>query len=548
MDEQNQETWLRRNTANVLFIFYIGVMFWCVKNITSTVISYPPLPDSDTTFLGFLWEQIDFKSVFFWFYISFVILGAVNVARSSRNRLPRFLCLRYSVDQLSSPTCTSALHFIVILVSIYFSVTSSEINAWLSKGVLMNGTSSVVFSSVVSILFISIIVFVMNQVAIGKKRAQDEDGRQKSYEQKVQALEDIIRFAPPNGFAKVLSEYVDIADDFGKELNKQNNTSEISEACSLVYKNFLKPVNKESNFVFKGFQAIKQHIDLKKAASIQKDMESAIEKLKTQTEENAKYIRAILIAYARLAAHFEGVTPSERDKDIYRATLMLKYDTKDRRLNSEDPVRYMPSVLSKEELAKYLTLHPEHSVKVYSGKMNITRKDENGNFIPVLFDYDDSVSITSMPFFLGDERANYNCIGAPRVLGTCESQFINHVPEEIESWRNGKGTPVEIVDEASEYFARPDKPFSMMSFPLMHSRYDVEHRSAKYVLGVVTISRDKKTMMMGERSKQEQFEHITTPLNFALCKITHYDALHRHHINLLQKILDSVKIDTTEKR
>ncbi|KAA8678600.1 hypothetical protein [Vibrio gigantis] len=515
----------------------------CIKDVTSVVISYPPVGGTGNIFLSFLWEKLDFKSVFFWLYAISAVLGVVNVIPLIRKKLPNLLCLQYSVSKLSSPACTSALHFIVIIVTIYFSVTSSAIDKWLTEDKLITGNVAIVFSWVVSLLCLSIIIFVLNQKSIGKKRTQDEDGRQESYEIKVKALEDIIRFAPPNGFAKVLSEYVDVADDFGKEINKQHNQAKILDACSFAYKHFLDVPGKPPSFVFKGFEAIKPYTN--NAVNLKNEMKEAIDSLKKQTDENAKYIRAILIAYARLAAHFEGVTPSERDKDIYRATLMLKYDAKDLRLGDKDNIKYVPAILTKTNLDKFLTLHKEHSVKAYSGKMNITQK-ANNKFVPIDFKPDDEISTTYMPFFLGEERANYNCIGAPRVLGTCESQFINNVINEIEGWRGSDKSPIEIVDEAKEYFSKQNKPFSLMSFPLMHSRYDVEHKSAQYILGVVTISRDKKAMMMEEESKLEQFEHITTPLNFALCKIVHFDALHRYHINLLQEILDSVSIGSSD--
>lgn len=65
-------------------------------------------------------------------------------------------------------------------------------------------------------------------------------------------------------------------------------------------------------------------------------------------------------------------------------------------------------------------------------------------------------------------------------------------------------------------------------------------------MGVVNIYRDKTNLMMGDQSKQKQFEHITTPLNFALARIVSQDIIVRYNAIFLQEILDSVTISDLE--
>ena len=115
----------------------------------------------------------------------------------------------------------------------------------------------------------------------------------------------------------------------------------------------------------------------------------------------------------------------------------------------------------------------------------------------------------------------------------------------IKKWRKEQMTPVEIIDEAERHFNQRDIAKSIISLPLMLSRYDVIHKSSRYVMGVVNIYRDKTDLMMGNPKKQEQFEHITTPLNFALSKIVAHDMVHRYHANLLQDILSFATIGST---
>jgi hypothetical protein len=83
--------------------------------------------------------------------------------------------------------------------------------------------------------------------------------------------------------------------------------------------------------------------------------------------------------------------------------------------------------------------------------------------------------------------------------------------------------------------------------PLMQSRYDEIHKSSKHVMGVVNIYRDKTNLMMGNQQKQEQFEHITTPLNFALSKIVAHDMLYRYHAGLLRGLLKFAKVSDSKE-
>ncbi|ELV7518859.1 hypothetical protein QMU85_003926, partial [Photobacterium damselae] len=442
--------------------------------------------------------------------------------------------LKFNRGILSSPFCSSLLYFVVFLIGIYFSILSSPINEWITSDEIMTNGVSVSFSITVSLLAITIIVFVLNQISIVDVKKEDDKEKQKSYQSKIDQLHDIIQLAPPNGFAEILSNYVDIADDFVQYI--QDKKKDTTDECAYI----ITELNIKQDHLYKGFETYKKYININDVKTKEHEIRKHIETLNNQIELYSSYIRAILIAYTRLAALFDNTTPSDTKENTYRANLMLKYNITDTKDIDISKFRYLPSIIKNDKkinITHYLTLNEEHSVKVYSGKFKITKKDSTGNFIPVTFSKDKDIKSFSLPIFLGEDKANYNCFGAPRAVSNVECQFINDTKKEIEIWENKKTSPIEIINEAKEYFNRRDIAKSIISIPLMHSRYDVEHKTAKHVLGVVNIYRDKTNLMMGDIKKQKQFEYITTPLNYALAKIIAHDVLHRYHASALQDIL-----------
>ena len=529
--------------SSIVNIFFYIFLFFMVKDIAfslSSKLGSEIFQEGLTGVASYLWGKVRGNDIFHILYIITLIVGLINSSFyffKRRSSLPSFIQLKFDVESLSSPTCTSALYFIVFLIGIYFSVTSSAINSWITGSKAMSNGTAKLFSYVIATLFMSIIIFLLNQIALGKKRKQEEQQSMDKYQSKIEQLENIIRLAPPNGFAKNLSHYVDVADDFVQIIIKKSQAINKDIEAAKVYFELKKPED-----IFKGIEFLKTKILADSFRKNKSEVKELIELLEKAQNTNAEYIRAILVSYARLAALFDGVVPSRKDKNIYRANLMLKYSKNDKKMPELRGFRYVPSVLVEQgvaELQNYLTLHEEHSVQVYSEKVGIAKRGESKEVIPVKFDPDSDIKSFSLPFFLEESQRNYNCFGAPRAVAEVECQFINDTAKEIDNWRESQESPREIIDEASKYFGKRDIAKSIISMPLMHSRYDEDHKLAKNVMGVVNIYRDKKNLMMGNTEKQEQFEHITTPLNFALSKIVAHEMVYRYYGNILSHFIES---------
>ncbi|MBB1465024.1 hypothetical protein H5300_17095 [Vibrio sp. SG41-7] len=441
---------------------------------------------------------------------------------------------------MSSPTCTSILHFSVFAVGIYFSVISSALNRWVSKDELLTQGASSLFSTVVAGFALSILIFVLNQTAIGKKKTLEDKNNQDTYREKIEELQQAIRLAPPNGFAKLLADYVDVADDFVQAVLQKSSRLQTARSYAS------KLVGVESREIYQGIEKLHHKIDKTAINEKKEEIKKIIRTLESGQEVTASHIRAILAAYSRLAAQFDGIKPS--GDNIYRANLMLKYNISDKQIKQSDVFRYVPSILKGNEsssIKHYLTLHQEHSIKIFKEKERISEHD-GSKLVPLAFEADEDISTFSLPFFLGKDKKHYNCFGAPRAVVEVKHQIINDTQKEIENWSRQQVSPTELVEEAKEHFNRRDIAKSIISIPIMNSRYDEVHNSSIYVMGVVNIYRDKPDLMMGNASKQQQFVHITTPLNFALSKIVAHDMVYRYNVNFLKDVLDFVNQDSED--
>ncbi|WP_133151271.1 hypothetical protein [Vibrio lentus] len=441
---------------------------------------------------------------------------------------------------MSSPTCTSILHFSVFAVGIYFSVISSALNGWVSKDELLTQGGSSFFSTVVAGLVLSILIFVLNQTAIGKKKTLEDKNNQDTYREKIEELQQAIRLAPATGFAKLLADYVDVADDFVQAVLKKSSQLQTSRSYAS------KLIGVESREIYQGIEKLHHKIDKAAINEKKEEIKNIIRTLESGQEVTASHIRAILAAYSRLAAQFDGIKPS-RD-NIYRANLMLKYNISDKQIKQSDVFRYVPSILKGNEgssIKHYLTLHQEHSIKIFKEKERISEYD-GSKLVPLAFEPDEDISTFSLPFFLGEDKKHYNCFGAPRAVVEVKHQIINDTQKEIENWSRQQVSPTELVEEAKKHFNRRDIAKSIISIPIMNSRYDEVHNSSIYVMGVVNIYRDKPDLMMGNASKQQQFVHITTPLNFALSKIVAHDMVYRYNVNFLKDVLDFANQDSED--
>ncbi|MGF1903552.1 hypothetical protein [Aliivibrio salmonicida] len=524
-------------------LFYL-ILFILVKDVAYAV-SQAKISTITSSGLSFFWDKVDLSKLSHVLYTSIIIIGIINALvyklRPTWKKYIKFITLKFNVNTLSSPTCTSVLHFFVFAVGIYFSVISSALNDWVSKDVLITQGASSLFSIVIAGFALSILVFMLNQTAIGKKKVLEDKNNQDTYSEKIEELQQAIRLAPPNGFAKLLADYVDVADDFVQAVHQKS--SQLKTARSYASK--LIDVNKRE--IYQGIEKLYNKIDKTVINEKKEEIQENIRDLESGQEVTASHIRAILAAYSRLAAQFDGINPSQHN--IYRANLMLKYNISDKQIKQSDVFRYVPSILKGNEsnsIKHYLTLHQEHSIKIFRDKERISEHD-GSKLVPIKFEPDEDIGTFSLPFFLGEDKKHYNCFGAPRAVVEVKHQIINDTQEEIENWNSQKVSPTELVEEAKGHFNRRDIAKSIISIPIMNSRYDEVHNSSTYVMGVVNIYRDKPDLMMGNASKQQQFVHITTPLNFALSKIVAHDMVYRYNVNLLKDILDFADLDSENR-
>ena len=525
------------------FLFYL-ILFILVKDVAYAV-SQAKISTITSSGLSFFWDKVDLSKLSHVLYTSIIIIGIINALvyklLPTWKKYIKFITLKFNVNALSSPTCTSVLHFFVFAVGIYFSVISSALNDWVSKDVLITQGASSLFSIVIAGFALSILVFMLNQTAIGKKKVLEDKNNQDTYSDKIEELQQAIRLAPPNGFAKLLADYVDVADDFVQAVHQKS--SQLKTARSYASK--LIDVNNRE--IYQGIEKLHNKIDKTVINEKKEEIQENIRDLESGQEVTASHIRAILAAYSRLAAQFDGINPSQHN--IYRANLMLKYNISDKQIKQSDVFRYVPSILKGNEsnsIKHYLTLHQEHSIKIFRDKERISEHD-GSKLVPIKFEPDEDIRTFSLPFFLGEDKKHYNCFGAPRAVVEVKHQIINDTQEEIENWNSQKVSPTELVEEAKGHFNRRDIAKSIISIPIMNSRYDELHNSSTYVMGVVNIYRDKPDLMMGNASKQQQFVHITTPLNFALSKIVAHDMVYRYNVNLLKDILDFADLDSENR-
>ncbi|TOQ18147.1 hypothetical protein, partial [Vibrio parahaemolyticus] len=255
---------------------------------------------------------------------------------------------------------------------------------------MTQGTSSL-FSTVVAGFALSIVVFLLNQTAIGKKKALEDKNNQDTYREKIEELQQAIRLAPPNGFAKLLADYVDVADDFVQAVHQ--TSSQLQPAR--LYASSL--IGVESREIYQGIDKLHTKIDKDVINEKKEEIQETIKTLESGQKVIAAHIRAILAAYSRLAAQFDGIKPSQHN--IYRANLMLKYNISDKQIKPDDVFRYVPSILKGDEsnnIKHYLTLHKEHSIKIFKEKERISKRDDL-KIVPLEFAPDEDISTFSLP-------------------------------------------------------------------------------------------------------------------------------------------------------
>ncbi|WP_318516464.1 hypothetical protein [Photobacterium leiognathi] len=422
---------------------------------------------------------------------------------------------------------STIIHFSFFIIAIYFSVISSNLNDWISGDKELN--SPLLLAVVIYLLSISIAFYALHHYSLIVIQKEENKKNNKAFTDKLNRLQEIVQLSPPGDFSKDLSEYVDIAEDFV-------STSAVSKKSdTLKILTYLRSINidlADPNYSYKNIKSI---IDKNETEIDKNTIIKHIEILEKNIEEQMPYIRALLISYTRLSAFFDGKKPSDEKGYTYRANLMLSYNNKDKPI--EGAFKYIPSICKGKEgeiITHYLSLDKNYSVKVNTDKKGII--DDNGN--PKEFKFDDTINNFSIPFFIDDNKKQYNCFGAPRAISEVKCQFINDTQIEIDLWEKQSEPGKDIITEAKHNFMKDDVARSIISIPVQTSRYSQNHNSFDKVFGVVNIYCDSPDLMLGNEQKQQQFAHITTPLNISLARIT---SSHIIHISLLNALREIVK-------
>jgi hypothetical protein len=435
----------------------------------------------------------------------------------------------------------TVVYFLVFSIGIYFSIISSSVNNWLNP----SGKSAIVFeyqnsfSWVVTCLLLSIILYIHHHLSVSKVHKKREQNQGESYNNKLDKLQGIIELSPPGDFSQDFAKYVDIAEDFASKISSQYRVNNVATQ-------FLDKIGYKVN-TKKGYKDIKGNVDISLVIKNKDELLAAISSFEQTIENQASYVRAILIAYTRLAAFFDGKKPSNKLGSIYRANIMTKHSNVDKVMPNN--FRYVYELAKgKEEsfINLYLELKRMYSVKVNTDKKNIISL-QTEEFKPLDFLGDTEIEEMSLPFFVDANKRQYNCFGAPRAIVEAECQFIDDTYAEVLGWGETLQPGKEIIDEAKKYFFLNSKARSIISIPLQLNRYHENHSNHKHVLGVVNIYCDSANLMMGKRKKQEQFTHITTPLNSSLARIMSINLVMEYYLNVLKEIQKHANISTNEE-
>ncbi len=383
------------------------------------------------------------------------------------------------------------LTVISLSLGIYTSVTSASILNWFSPGINAIGEARY---GVEYILFITVIVFlslvkygivtarvIKIEKAEHRKNVTDIEIKQTK---RVDELERVIRLAPPGKFPSQFAHYADILEDLATEN------------------------------VFNATLAFESLSDEQKTIT-------AWERL---IEEQQNYIRASLIALARLAGTYDNAALGVSSPLEYRANLMFKI---------KDP-ELLAIIQNKKKHQKRFFIelgsNPEYHL-VHSKEYSVLVDNEDESLVSSHSDQytiktflcDPKVIDAVFPVYLDGEGNNtvYNMFGGPEAIATCHPQFIANTKNSADTLHE-KGMPKPLVDAAVSYYSGDEKGKSIVSLPISHQRFLQSSLKPENMNGVINIYRNKVDLFSNDDDKFTSFSHLTLPLQISISRIVHF--------------------------
>lgn len=401
---------------------------------------------------------------------------------------------------IGSPRMLHILSAITFVLSVGISVLSSRLQPvifeWLNRGLHASDDTDLLIPIFSSFLLLSVVIItiLMLFLAHGKHAHNinielDERNQKQSHD-----LREAIRVAPPPYFIENLAEMTDQAEDF----------------LSIMKLEFAQIERVTCNEHFGGDG---KHDGL----------EALIEKQRIS-------IRAVLMAFARLAKTYDNVDPSSTGSDIeYCANLMLTLSPESDVLHKIFPDG-LPGVRFKIPTggspAYYLVVDKRLSVKVGKTAPNLFKREniegvEFGQITPNEFAGDRYVKNALLPLYWQKDTpdlVNYNMIGAPEAIYRGENIFIG---DTIAAIKQASHFTPDIQAAAQSYFEKDKKGRSIVSLPVATRHYKnhpSETTSPDTYLGSINLYRNQPDIFSGDPANFKFFSDFTRPLSIILAR------------------------------
>jgi hypothetical protein len=402
---------------------------------------------------------------------------------------------------LGSPRMLHILSAFTFILSVTTSVFSSKLQPvvldWANRGSNYTGDTQGLLISVVSLhllLTVLICTILVLFVVHGKhahkiNKALDERNQKQSKD-----LRDAIRVAPPPYFIQILADVTDKSEDFLSIMQLQ----------------------------YAELESIIDDVNIDKQEKITLAAE-IIEKQRIS-------IRAVLMAFARLARTYDNVNPSRLGNDIeYRANLMLTLSPESGVLEKLFPDG-LPKVRFKIPTggtpAYYLVVDRRLSVSVgkQMKELFVGKAIEGLNapeITPHNFTPDKDVKNALLPVYWKQDDAalvNYNMIGAPEAIYHGKNVFI---ADTISSIEQSSHFTKDIQAAALSYFKNDKKGRSIVSLPVATRHYKnhpKETVSPDTYLGTINLYRNTPNIFSGHQANFTFFSDFTRPLSIILAR------------------------------
>jgi len=385
------------------------------------------------------------------------------------------------------------LTVISLVLGIYASVTSASILSWLSPennqiGMANFGVEYIIF------LFILVFISLVKYGIVTSRLLTTEKAEQKTFvaeietkqTERVDELERVIRLAPPGNFPSQFADYADILEDFATTKVLQNTIA---------------------------FEALPPE-------------KKTLQKWTEIVKEQQNYIRASLIAFARLAGTYDNAALGPSSPLEYRANLMFKVkDPELLKILQKDKNHDKRFFLGHGSSPTYqLILSREYSVLVSNEDETLVSDTDNQiDYKIKTFPDDNAVADAIFPVYLDAEENDtvHNMFGAPKAISTCHPQFIVNTKNSANSLHQ-KGMSGPIVKEAIDYFTGEKKGRSIISLPISHQRFLQSSLKPENMVGVLNIYRNKADLFSKDTEKFNNFSYLTLPLQISLSRIVHF--------------------------